>query len=154
MLNEEQIEAIIFNACMKMGCRELYPEIEWSFNHRFTSQAGNANMVSKFIQFSSKLFMVATAAQQEDVIRHEVAHLGHSFLSDNWRNERHHGKEWERLALLAGAPLGANSDIKSLAPTKKAYCKCGEMVISKNRHTRIKRGARYLCGACETEINL
>ena len=157
-LCEREVDEIMFSACQEMDCMQLYPLIDWSYSNRLTRRAGSADMQSKYIKLSAKLFSIATKEKQREVILHEVAHLAHAFTNDTtWHLEEHHGKEWQEFALLVGIPVSTECVIEksdSITKHQEAFCDCSVHHITMNRRTRMVNGARYKCTLCNTELRL
>lgn len=169
-MKRAEVDAVLKDACERMGVPELFKKISWEFNVRYTRALGRADYRKNHIQLSSKLFSLATSAQREDTIRHEAAHLAvaytypdRAFLSRNHpRAIKPHGYEWKRFAVLAGAtPKAVSKRIEGSEAIRgnrrrfTTYCGCPEPhMVSKTIYDRLNQGTRYTCRSCRSSLSL
>ena len=90
-------------------------------------------------------------------VPHEVSH----YLTDTIhgrRGIRPHGKEWREIMALFGADdqVIADFDLSGIPgrsyQTEDYRCACRSHRLTHIRHNRIRRGWRYYCKSCNTEL--
>ncbi|SDT94006.1 SprT protein [Pseudomonas pohangensis] len=119
-------------------------------------KAGVAHLQENKLRFNPQLYR----ENQDDFLRqtvaHEVAHLiAHSMFGSRIRP---HGAEWQQImrGVYQLPPLRChNYAVQRRAVTRYIYrCQCldGEFPFTSRRHAMVKRGQRYQCRRCNTQL--
>ena len=111
----------------------------------------------RMIRFNPYIFARYFNENLTSTVPHEVAH----YIVDvvyGMKNTRPHGKEWKSIMALlnADASVTCNFDLNGL-PTKhyqrfEYLCSCRTHELTRIRHNRVLKGARYLCRKCKQEL--
>lgn len=105
------------------------------------------------IKLSDPLLSVFGEDRQEITIAHELCHIADFYFNGKMNA---HQYQWQQLMVKAGYEPNATGpslpcDVPGMA---KAKCSCRTHAITTNRATRMKKGSRYRCSYCLTEMEL
>ena len=123
--------------------------------------AGTANSNKKEIRINYVLLKENTEHYIKQTLGHEYAHLitDYLYLYDLISKPTAHGREWKKVMrrLRLKPDRCHNYDTANAGGKKqrqwKYSCKCPKpMTVSTTIHNRIKKGRRYRCNKCQTQI--
>lgn len=166
MLTATEIRAIINDCLKRAGFDPASYHITFSMNNRFTRRLGDASIRgdrSYLLRFSSKLFSVISKEEQEETVRHEMAHVCAWIASKNRYHhyEPPHGTRWQMYAVIVGAKPKAMADWKpefaKFTRRQRRYdatCPCQKHKISGRVKTKIQQGFQYRCTKCKGLLRL
>ena len=155
---EDQIEDTILSTLKKTGFEERFENVSWNWNRRLKITAGRAYYNRDYIEFSPTLWEYASEKERKQIIVHELCHLI-SF----WKYYRAgvgHGPLWKKTMEEAGVEpsvfhsIGTGPDAGIIPDRRLAKCSCRTWQITRNRVTRMKKGAKYRCAFCNTRLEL
>jgi len=143
-----------------------YQEAEAFFNRKFLrpevslklrgQKAGVAHLQENKLRFNPQLYRDNPDDFLRQTVAHEVAHMiAHAMFGPRIQP---HGAEWQQIMLgvYQLPPLRCHTyAVKRRAATRFIYhCRCadGEFPFSSRRHALVKRGQRYLCRRCKSQL--
>ena len=119
-------------------------------------KAGVAHLQENKLRFNLQLYRENTDDFLQQTVAHEVAHLiAHALFGPRIQP---HGAEWQQImrGIYQLPPLRChNYAVKRRATERFIYrCHCldGEFPFSSRRHAMVKRGQRYQCRRCQTQL--
>jgi SprT protein len=124
-------------------------------------RAGTANSCKGLIRINYVLLKENVEHYIKQTLGHEYAHLitDNLWLSNLISKPTAHGREWKKvMRQLKLKPSRCHSyDISNAGGKKqrqwKYHCKCPKpMTVSTTIHNRIKKGRKYRCNKCHTQI--
>jgi SprT protein len=117
------------------------------------------NKSRRVIRYNPYIFAKYFSENIKTTVPHEVSH----YLVDvlyGIRKTRPHGKEWKNMMAMFNADASVTCDfnLKDI-PTRnyqrlKYDCSCRVHELTRIRHNRILKGARYYCRHCKQELNI
>ena len=125
------------------------------------NRAGTANSSKNLININYVLLKENVEHYIKQTLGHEYAHLitDNLWLSDLISKPTAHGREWKKvMRRLKLKPDRCHSYDTANAGGKRQrkweyHCKCSKpMTISTTIHNRIKKGRKYRCQKCGTQI--
>ena len=115
------------------------------------------NKSQRMIRYNPYIFGRYFSENLSTTVPHEVAHYIVDVLY-GLRKTQPHGKEWKSIMDLfnADASVTCNFDLKGL-PTRHYQrfdygCSCQTHELTRIRHNRVLKGARYYCRRCKQEL--
>ncbi|MEJ2308921.1 MAG: SprT-like domain-containing protein [Gammaproteobacteria bacterium] len=167
-IDERQKELVIAKArdCVQkangiLGCSLETPEIRFDLRGRAAGQfCVRENSLQ--LRFNSALFARYFDDNLEQTVPHEVAHfLVYALCMRNGnRRVRPHGKEWQEMMRLLGAPAVTRHDFDLTGvPVRREQrfawrCRCRTHSIAKRTHLRMLRGEQRVCVHCNALLTL
>ena len=124
-------------------------------------RAGTANSSKNLIRINYVLLKENIEHYIKQTLGHEYAHLitDNLWLSNLISKPTAHGREWKKvMRRLRLRPDRCHSYDTSNAGGKKQrqwkyYCKCPKpMTVSTTIHNKIRKGRKYRCNKCKTQI--
>lgn len=115
------------------------------------------NRSQRVIRFNPYIFGRYFAENLATTVPHEVAHYIVDVLY-GIRKTQPHGKEWKNIMAMfnADASVTCNFDLEGLPRRNyqrfKYGCTCQTHELTRIRHNRILKGARYYCRRCKQEL--
>jgi SprT protein len=163
-LETEQQEQVISatEACLYKASTEL----EYSFDpipvlFDLKGKAAGMYKVNKsrrMIRYNPYIFARYYSENLATTVPHEVAHYIVDVLY-GMRKTQPHGKEWKAMMNMfnADASVTCNFDLAGL-PTRNYQrfdysCSCKTHELTRIRHNRVLKGARYYCRRCKQELS-
>lgn len=111
----------------------------------------------RMIRYNPYIFARYFSENLSSTVPHEVAHYVVDMMY-GMKTTQPHGKEWKKIMSLlnADASVTCNFDLKGL-PTRNYQrfdytCSCRTHELTRIRHNRILKGAKYLCRHCKQEL--
>jgi len=123
--------------------------------NRFTKISANTNVKLKF---HAQLLIDNVDSYLKDTVSHEVAHLvAWSMYTRVGNYIKPHGREWKSVMHTFGVDADVQvkdgeldmSNVGRNSTTFDYTCGCRTFQLSKIRHNRIQRGAKYICPKCK-----
>ena len=116
---------------------------------------------TKTVHLNDVLLNTLNETTIKQTIIHEIAHHLTPVLFPN--HKQAHGPEFKRIDKSLGglgrakAPADDYDAFQRASSTRKTttfeyICLCQTHHITKNRHTRILNGVKYICGKCKTRL--
>lgn len=147
----DKIEAAYVTAELHYGKKFIRPRVE--FSNQLTSTAGKAYFMNNRIVLSSKLLELNTDKFINDTPAHEAAHLISFLLYGT--SGMGHGAKWQSVMRTIGqVPKRCHNMKTPPKRTVSARCGCDTHQITPARASKMRRGARYSCRKCNTELEL
>lgn len=115
------------------------------------------NNAKKMIRYNPYIFARYFDENLSSTVPHEVAHYVVDVLY-GLKNTKAHGKEWKNIMALLNADdnVTCHFNLEGL-PTRQYQrfdysCSCRTHELTRIRHNRILKGAKYLCRYCKQEL--
>ena len=119
-------------------------------------KAGVAHLQENKLRFNLQLYRDNSADFLQQTVAHEVAHLiAHTVFGPSIQP---HGAEWQQImrGVYQLPPLRCHNYAvdRRAAPRYIYRCQCadGEFPFSSRRHAMVRRGQRYLCRKCRSQL--
>ncbi|RJR08389.1 hypothetical protein C4588_05660 [Candidatus Parcubacteria bacterium] len=126
-VSDPEIDLLHFDICKLLGIDDVYRELTWKFNKRFTSTFGQAeykivNGIKQWhVQYTARYWMEFADQDRKNLITHEICHLaverlyGHGTITEG-RRVTDHGYHWKKLMEKCGEDphLVYNIEIESV----------------------------------------
>lgn len=119
-------------------------------------KAGVAHLQENKLRLNPQLFRDNAEDFLRQTVAHEVAHLiAHAMFGPRIQP---HGAEWQQIMLgvYQLPPLRCHNYTVQRRPTTRylyrCHCPDGEFPFSSRRHAMVKRGQRYQCRRCQTQL--
>lgn len=115
------------------------------------------NNVKRMIRYNPYIFARYFKENLSSTVPHEVAHYVVDVLY-GLKNTQAHGKEWKNIMALLNADASVTCDFNLEGLPTRHYqrfdytCSCKTHALTRIRHNRILKGAKYLCRNCKTEL--
>jgi len=128
--------------------------VDITLNNRMRSVSGRAKG-KIYINLNYRLFK---KEENYDYLRQTYLHeLAHLICHRKYKCKKGHGKEWKSVMKILGAdPKRCHKmDVSELRIKRKRFsykCSCREIDVSLIRHNKIKKGKKYICTICGSDI--
>lgn len=115
--------------------------------------AGTAHLQKNEIRFNHFMYQQDPKIFISTVVPHEVAHI--IVFQIYGSTVKPHGKEWQAVMMKVYGIRPDRTHTFNTPPPKEIYlyqCECQQHDFTKQRHTKVLRGAQYICKNCKSSL--
>lgn len=120
-------------------------------NPRMRTTAGRVNYTRWTLQLNTSL-LSENPHHIEQTMAHELAHL--VAWAAQGREAKGHGYAWSNIMRKLGYEPDRTHDLDVSAHRHLALCRCKAHYLTTFKRNKIKRGVKYRCKKCKTDLEL